>query len=225
MPTDVWRNLRTERRDRVLVAAMTEFGARGFSAGSLNVIAREAKVAKGSIFQYFDGKLDLFATVGDVTSRRIRDHMEARMALIPPRPFFDFLAVAADEWVAYFADHPLERGVTAATNLEIDPAVRDIVRRVAHGHYLAVLRPLVHSAADDGELRTGADPEALLALLLLVVPHLALAPHLPGLDPILGMYGKGPAELHEPVRQLIGSLRAAFGPDRVPAGAGHGEPR
>ena len=42
---------------------MVEFGTRGFSAGSLNVIASQAGIAKGSLFQYFEDKLDFFVTI------------------------------------------------------------------------------------------------------------------------------------------------------------------
>jgi AcrR family transcriptional regulator len=217
MPTEVWRNLRPERRDRVLAAAMAEFGERGFSAGSLNVIAREADVAKGSLFQYFDDKLDLFASVCAEVTLRIRSHMEARMAAVltaePQPPFFEFLARVADEWIAYFADHPLERGITAATNLELDPVVRQTVRGVAQQHYLAVFRPLVAEGVRRGEVcPERADPEALVALMLLVVPHLALSPYIPGLDPVLGMYGNTPEELRAAVRKLIGVVQAAYTP-------------
>jgi len=223
MPTDVWRNLRPDRRERVLTAAMAEFGARGFSAGSLNVIAREAGVAKGSLFQYFEDKLDLFVAVCAEVTSRIRGHMEATMTEVllanPSLPFFEFLARTADEWIAYFADHPLERGVTAATNFELDPVARQTVRQVAQEHYLDVFRPLVAEGVRRGELRDDrADIDALLALLVLVVPHLALSPHLPGLDPVLGMYGRTPAELREPVRKLIRVVAAAYGPLPTPVG-------
>jgi AcrR family transcriptional regulator len=224
MPTEVWRNLRPERRARVFDASMAEFGARGFSAGSLNVIAREAGVAKGSLFQYFDDKLDLFATVCAEVTSRIRGHMENRMVEVllddPQLPFFEFLARVADEWIRYFAEHPLERGITAATNLEMDPVVRQTVRHVAQEHYLDVFRPLVAEGIRRGEVRGDrADTEALLALLVLVVPHLALAPHLPGLDPVLGMYGRSPDELRAPVRQLVSVIAAAYSPLPTVAGS------
>ncbi len=217
MPTEVWRNLRPERRDRVLSAAMAEFGERGFSAGSLNVIAREAGVAKGSLFQYFDDKLDLFTSVSREATRRIRTHMEARMVEVlvadPDLPFFEFLAVLADEWIAYFADHPLERGITAANNLEIDPDVRRAVREVSQQHYLDVFRPLVAEGVRRGEVSADrADPEALVALLVIVVPHLALAPHLPGLDPVFGMYGADLGDVSVAVRKLVAVVAAAYAP-------------
>ena len=74
--------------------------------------------------------------------------------------------------------------------------VRQTVRTVAQAHYLEVFRPLVAEGVRRGEVsECKADTDALVALLVLVVPHLALAPHLPGLDPVLDMYGRTPEEL------------------------------
>ena len=191
---------------------MREFGAHGFSGGSLNVIAREAAVAKGSLFQYFDAKLEMFAYVCEVASERIRAAMEKRMlALDLTRPLFPLLAETLLAWVAYFRTHPLERAVTAATNLEMDDAVREAVRGVANRHYIEVLRPLLERARDCGQLRPDADLDMLLALLLLVLPHLALAPFISGLDPVLGLRGRRGRALEASVTRLVAPLEAAFG--------------
>ena len=190
---------------------MREFGTRGFSGGSLNVIAREAAVAKGSLFQYFDDKLDLFGYVCDVASQRIRSDLEREIAdLDPQRPFFEFLEDLLLAWVGYFQEHPVERGVTAATNLEMDGAVRAAVRGVANGHYLQVLVPLLASAHARGDLRADADLPVLTAQLLLLAPHLALAPFVEGLDPVLALYGRAPQELAEPVHRLVSTLAHAY---------------
>ena len=50
MPTVTWARLDPTRRAAVIEAAEAEFGTHGFSRGSLNVIARRAGVAKGSLF-------------------------------------------------------------------------------------------------------------------------------------------------------------------------------
>jgi AcrR family transcriptional regulator len=212
VPKQTWSNLPAGKRRRVVDAAMAEFGARGFSAGSLNVIAREAGVAKGSLFQYFEDKLDLFAYVCDECSGRVRDHMVAALATRPAdEPLFDTMRWAALEFIDYFTDHPLERGVTFASNFEMDPAIRSTVRRVTNGHYLDVLRPMIKLAADRGELRRDADHDHLLALLVLLLPHLALAPHAADLDPVLGLHGARGAALSDPVTGLFDELELAFG--------------
>ena len=211
MPLPTWDNLAEDKRDRVLTAAAAEFGRCGFSSGSLNTIAREAGIAKGSLFQYFGDKLDLYAHVCDVVSERVRVEMERRLLeLDPTRPFFDFVADALIAWVDWFDAHPVERGVTAATNLEMDGDARTAVRSVAHAHYLDALRPLVDTARERGDIRPDADTEALLAYLLLLLPHLALAQHVEGLDPVLGLSTADAESRHATVRRLVDVLRSAY---------------
>jgi AcrR family transcriptional regulator len=212
LPTSTWRNLEPSRRERVLRAAMAEFGRHGYSGGSLNVIAREAGVAKGSLFQYFADKRDLFATVAEETALRVREEMVRYLdGPEPGQSFADYLSDALDAWVRYFGKHPLERGVTAATNLEMDGEVRAAVREPVHRLYLEALRPLCEQARERGELRPDADLDALLAMLLVLLPHLATAPYEPALDPVLGMHGKSPHDLREPIRRLVAGLLGGYG--------------
>lgn len=219
MPSATWDNLDAAKKARVLQAAMREFGTHGFSPGSLNVVAREAGVAKGSLFQYFTDKLDFYAVVCDAVSTGVRDEMAARMAACLPRDlqFFDRIEAVMRLWVDYFADHPLERGITVATNFEIDPEVREAVRRVAQRHYLEVLDPLLVRAVDRGEISAGADTEVLSAYLLWLFPHVAVAPAMPALDAVLGLHGQTPHELSGTIARLVAPLRAAFAIEERPA--------
>ncbi|MFI8293433.1 TetR/AcrR family transcriptional regulator [Streptomyces sp. NPDC085614] len=213
MPTTTWSHLSPERRERVLVAAMDEFGTHGYSTGSLNVIAREAGVAKGSLFQYFSGKLDLFTYVAEQTSLRIFDAMRPWLDDYDGTVAFDAHLVAAmDAWVDYFERNPLERGVTAATNMEIDPVVRQAVLEPVQELYLVGLRPLLERAQAAGHLRPDADVDALLSLLLLLLPHVALAPFFPAVTgPVVlpkGDRSTRRAAIERLVRPVIGSFQA-----------------
>lgn len=217
MPTVTWGRVDAVRRAAVIEAAETEFAAHGFSKGSLNVIARRAEVAKGSLFQYFADKRDLYAYIADNASQRVRAYVEQRIReLDSDRPFFEFLTELLDSWIAYFADHPRERALHAAVSLEVDTDARVSVQTVIHRHYLQVLRPLVLDARARGDLRPDADTDALLSLLLLIFPHLALAPYVRGLDPILGLDEPSPEQPGLAVRRLVAVLAAAFGPSSPP---------
>lgn len=212
MPTVTWSRLGGERRSAVVDAAEAEFAAHGFSGGSLNVIARRAGVAKGSLFQYFADKRDLYAYITDVGSQRVRAYMEYQIhELEPDRPFFEFLTDLLDVWVAYFADHPRDRALHAASSFEVDTDARVSVRAVVHRHYLEVLRPLVRAARTRGDLRPDADTDALLSLLLMLMPHLALAPYVRGMDPVLGLDELSSEQPILVVRRYVAVLAAAFG--------------
>ena len=211
MPTVTWARVDPNRRTAVIEAAEAEFGAHGFSQGSLNVIARRAGVAKGSLFQYFADKRDLYAYIADIGSQRVRSFMEDRIReLDPSRPFFDFLTDLLDTWVAYYADHPQDRALHAASSFEVDTDARVSVRAVIHRHYLDVLRPLVRDAHVRGDLRADCDTDAFLSLLLMIFPHMALAPYVRGMDPVLGLDDPTPEQPALAVRRLVAVLADAF---------------
>ncbi len=60
MPKRTFNRLDDDKKERVIRAAIEEFQARGFENAKIEEIARNAEVAKGSIYQYFDDKKELF---------------------------------------------------------------------------------------------------------------------------------------------------------------------
>lgn len=211
MPTGTWERLAEPRRAAVLAAAEREFAERGFSQGSLNVIAREAGVSKGSLFQYFEDKVDLFVHVAGLASARIRENMQAAASELPwDSDFFGSLRRLDAAWVRYFYAHPLDLGLTAAANLEPDRSARPAVRAAAAEQYELMLRPLIRLAAETGQLVPGADEDALLAHLILMLPHLALAPHVAGLDSVLGLDGAEVEDAIDGADRMLRVLEAAY---------------
>jgi AcrR family transcriptional regulator len=211
MPTATWFRLNVAKRERVIRAAMREFGEHGYSTGSLNTIAREAGIAKGSLFQYFTDKLEFFAYVCDETSRRMREDMERRVAALDTdQSFADWLVDVFCEWSEYIAEHPLERAVTAATNFELDNTVRGAVRGTANQHYLQVIEPSLEMWKEKGALRPDTDLQVLGSLVLMIAPHLALAPYYDGLDPILDLRGRTPEEQRPIIRQMVAGIKPLF---------------
>jgi AcrR family transcriptional regulator len=206
MPRVTWENLDERRRERVLHAAMAEFGRRGYSGGSLNVISREAGVAKGSLFQYFDDKFDFFAHVAEYTSLRVYAAMTPFLDATAETPFPQRLQQLVGVWMDYMAEHPLERGVTAATTMELDPQVRLAVRTPTHQLYAQGLRPMLTGAVERGELAPDLDVDAMLSMLVLLLPHLALAPFEPGLDAGLRLFGTAGSERLEVARRFLATL-------------------
>ena len=104
------------------------------------------------------------------------------------------------------------QALTAAVNLEPDASARIAVRSAVNHHYLDVLRPLLESAAKDGWIRSDADIDAGLSLLLMIMPHLALAPGNPGVDPVLGLDSDSDEVRREGVHRLLLMFRQALEP-------------
>ncbi len=212
MPTPTWDRLRPERRERIIAAGRAEFGEHGFSRASLNTIAREANVAKGSLFQYFDDKIDFFAHSAELSAQIVEDHMAKAIAPLPwDTDFFGSLTEALYLWDEFFANNPQDRALTAAINLEGDDQARLAVRQAVNPHYLGVLVPLIGHGQGSGQIREDAELEMAAALFLLILPHLALAPHTPGLDPIFGLDHKDFDSRKQVYVQFSDVFRRSFG--------------
>ena len=61
MPTDTFFRLPEEKRQRLMDAAWEEFTTVRFSDASINKIIRAASIPRGSFYQYFSDKDDLFS--------------------------------------------------------------------------------------------------------------------------------------------------------------------
>lgn len=217
MPSAAWTQLSAEERAGVEEAAQVEFSARGFSNSDLGAVAANAGITEDDLFKYFPDKLDLYAYIVEQAAQRIRDAMILRLIALEPehRPMLAVLENLIAEWVDYFDDHPAELGITTAVNLEGDPSARQTVREAANQYYLEVLRPLLEEARNRGDLRPDADLDAFLSLLMLVLPHLAVARYVPGIDPVLGLYGMDSKDAEQIARRLMAVFSAAFGPRSI----------
>lgn len=60
MPTSTFFRLPEEKRQRLIDAAWEEFSRTSFSDASINRIIHEARIPRGSFYQYFADKEDLF---------------------------------------------------------------------------------------------------------------------------------------------------------------------
>ncbi len=60
MPKETFLNLPSDKQDKVMRSAIHEFIKLGFDRGNIGDIAKNAGVAKGSMYQYFDHKRELF---------------------------------------------------------------------------------------------------------------------------------------------------------------------
>ena len=60
MPKDTFLNLEVEKQEKVMRAAITEFSKHGYEKGNVASIAKTAGVAKGSMYQYFENKKEIF---------------------------------------------------------------------------------------------------------------------------------------------------------------------
>lgn len=86
MPKQTFLNLPEEKRRAVVNAAIGEFADYGFEASSINRIVANSGISKGSFYQYFEDKMDVFRYLMDMLAR---EKMEFFKGKHPPSPNLD----------------------------------------------------------------------------------------------------------------------------------------
>lgn len=64
-------NLESEKQERVINAALKEFAQNGYEKASTNEIIKEANISKGSLFNYFKSKKELYLFLFEYTTEII----------------------------------------------------------------------------------------------------------------------------------------------------------
>ena len=60
MAKSTFNNLSDDKKQRIFDSAVQEFSIRRFSEASINQIIKNAGIPKGSFYQYFTGKEDIY---------------------------------------------------------------------------------------------------------------------------------------------------------------------
>ncbi|BBU23032.1 TetR/AcrR family transcriptional regulator [Mycobacterium xenopi] len=68
---------KSARRDQIMAAAKKVFARKGFHAATIADVAKQAGLAYGSVYWYFDSKEDLFHALMAVEEQALRSHLAA----------------------------------------------------------------------------------------------------------------------------------------------------
>jgi TetR/AcrR family transcriptional regulator len=157
--TDLFKNLNTDKQERVFQSALNEFAANGYRNASMNNVVKAAGISKGSLFQYFRTKSDLFTGVVDMAASRVKSYLRQVRDDTAAMPFFTRIERLLGSGFDFIDRHPLLARVYFRL-LESGEAPfgseRILELRRQGDHFLA---ELILSGIERGELRRDIDPE------------------------------------------------------------------
>jgi AcrR family transcriptional regulator len=162
MPHQTFFNLPAEKRDQILKVAIEEFAANDYDGVSITRIVARAGIAKGSFYQYFADKEDLYAhLLGLLVEAKTRflslDHPDPQHVGI-----FAYLRWMAEAGVAFELACPeLCQIGWRSLNLAAYPSQFDAQARAASR---AFYRRLVEVGKQQGDIDPALD-EALAAFM------------------------------------------------------------
>jgi len=90
LPSDTFFNLDKQKQNRVIKAAVNEFAQNGYTKGSITKIVEDAEIAKGSYYQYFEGRKDLFIYIVKLTFKKKDEYLSQELKDDTKHSFFQY---------------------------------------------------------------------------------------------------------------------------------------
>ena len=137
-----------QTRDKLLQAAEIEFGSLGFHDASVSSITKQAGVALGTFYNYFESKEEIYRALVGYMSHRVRSWIAARVADAPDRIAAERKGLQA--YLEFVREHPGLYRIIAEAEFVANDAFMEHYRGIASS-YTANLR----SASERHEIRDG----------------------------------------------------------------------
>jgi AcrR family transcriptional regulator len=158
MPKPTFDNLPPAKRQAIIDLALAEFAENPYPIASLSRIVERAGIAKGSMYQYFEHKQDLYLFLVSYT---VEQQLDLLAKHAPPEPNLGFFALLRWQMHASLqvgSDAPLlmrllYRAVT--DDVPFRDAVMQRLGQAGHGY----MRQLVDRGRASGEIDPTLDPD------------------------------------------------------------------
>jgi AcrR family transcriptional regulator len=210
MPKPTFFNLPAGKRNSFVKIAMQEFADREYHSASVSKIVEHAGIAKGSVYQYFRDKQDLFLYLLDAAQGELIAFIQ-RSA--PPQKKEDFFAALRRQMSATVeASHKYPVHAKLVMRAYSSPLpFRDKVLEGARTLRQDYYRTMITQAQSSGQLNPGLDP-ALAGLLIQGVMN-EIGPFLQAKFGRRNNWGDLP-EVEDVFDQAIGLLKRGLGTRR-----------
>jgi TetR/AcrR family transcriptional regulator len=181
MPKPTFLNLPAEKRDSICAVAIEVFLEDGYDNASITQIVARAGIAKGSFYQYFEDKADLFRYLIELAGQE-----KARFLATPPSaglPPFDYLRALLRGTLHFEVSNPRLARLMASVTMGGAPgsaALRKEVEGATYHFYRQLLQRGIaegHLAADlNLEVATFVCAETSMKLGTYILAHVDVTP-------------------------------------------------
>lgn len=106
MPSKTFVNLEAEKRKRIIDATVFEFASKPYEQVMISDIIKKAKIPRGSFYQYFIDKEDLYIYIIDVIKQEKMTFFESTLSNYNGLKFLDLVRKLYEEGVQFALKYP-----------------------------------------------------------------------------------------------------------------------
>jgi AcrR family transcriptional regulator len=160
MPTQTFWSLPSKKRAKLQEIALEEFANNDFSVASVSRVVAKAGIAKGSLYQYFTDKEELFLYLVELAQQTLFASMQEDPLANADADFYEVLRWQMSATVRAATRYPLHskllrRAYTAT--LPFRERVMDLAQAASKDHF----HFLVHRGMAQGDIDPTLDPEVV----------------------------------------------------------------
>ena len=157
MPKATYFNLPEEKREAIFEAALQEFSEHTFYDASVNRIIAKAGIPKGSFYQYFADKLDIYKHIADTIQMAKVEYITPAMQNPFENPFFSVLEEMYTSGIKFALENPQYAAFGEKLMAIKDSEVYNDLVGEASGTATDIYEQLIGLAVERGELRDDLD--------------------------------------------------------------------
>jgi AcrR family transcriptional regulator len=171
MPKETFFNLPDDKRQAILDLAIEEFAAHDYRNASISRIVERAGIAKGSFYQYFADKKDLYLYLVDMAMQEKRAFMSQTRMPQPDMDVFAFIRWLLRTGVDFQFSSPRLARIGYRALYDDAPLPEETQALIKQGS-LAYFRELVAGGMARGEIDSALDPDVVAFVFAAVFSEL-----------------------------------------------------
>lgn len=106
MPKQTYYNLDAVKRDAIVKAAFEEFSSHVYNEASVNTIVEKSGISKGSLYQYFESKKDIYLYLIEYAGQAKLEYLQAHSP-VDFDDFFEGLCTLMIQGTQFSLENPL----------------------------------------------------------------------------------------------------------------------
>jgi len=156
-PLKTFENLPLSKQEKIMGAALKEFGEKGYQGASINVMVKHLGISKGSIYQYFKDKEALFLYVFASSMDMVKQNLRAIRDQSMDQPLSVRLKLTLGEGVHFIENHPDVYKLYVTLQNDWSMPMRNELLQALRTYSLDYIGSFLENACDRGELRQHTD--------------------------------------------------------------------
>jgi len=211
-----------EKQERVLDAAIEEFSRWGYDKASINRMVGRLGIAKGSIFQYFGSKKNLYFHIFEYAVALVKRSLKGVKADTEGEGFFIRLAKSMRAGIYFIQRYPRIYQIYLKMLFQEDFPFRADLLKTIRLFSMDYLRPIVEEGINRGELREDLDPEVAAFFLDAVLDRFLQAYCIAYMDSGLGLFQADAKVIHARIEDCVEIVRLGMATRRGQGDTGTG---